>query len=129
MNTFLQPYGMQMAETSTYGSGVVVNEFVAHCLTEGIQTFGVDYVRELSSIMAPAVDLTPGTVELLAVYENAGRVIVLGDESCFNDNTTPSDYPITYGDNEAMLLNLIACCGPANPVEAVTWGTIKAMYR
>jgi hypothetical protein len=129
LNTFLAPYGMQMAAETTYPEGVVVTQFVPHCLTANVQDFGVDYVRELSSIVAPAVDLTPGTVELLAVYENGGEVVVLGDESCFNDDTTPSDYPITYGDNETMLLNLIGCCGPANPVEDVTWGTIKAMYR
>jgi hypothetical protein len=129
VNTFLAPYGMQMAAATTYPTGVVVSDFVPHCLTANVQTFGVDYVRELSSITAPAVDLTPGTVELLAAYENGGEVIVLGDESCFNDGTSPSDYPITYGDNETMLLNLIGCCGPANPVEDATWGTIKAMYR
>ena len=129
MNLFLAPYGMQMAGESTYASGVVVTDFVAHCVTQNIDSFGVDFVRELSSIVAPAVDLTPGTVELLAAYENAGEVIVLGDESCFNEAGSGSDYPITYGDNETMLLNLFACCGPASPVEAVTWGTIKSLYR
>jgi hypothetical protein len=129
VNTFLSPYGMQMAGGATYASGVVVTGFVDHCLTDGVQTLGLDYVRELSVINAPAVDLTTGSVEILAVYENNGSVAVLGDDTLWSDPGGTTDYDITDYDNQAVLLNLVDCCGVVSPVEAMSWGTIKGMYR
>jgi hypothetical protein len=129
MNTFLTPYGMQMAASSTYGSGVIATGFVDHCLTAGVDTLGYDYVRELASINPPAVDLTTGAVEGLAVYENSGTVAVLGDDTLWSDTDVNADYDFTDFDNEQVLLNLVGCCGAMNPVEPSTWGAIKGMYR
>ena len=129
MNTFLSPYGMQMAASATYSTGVTVTGFVDHCLTDGVQTLGLDYVRELSAINAPALDLTTGAVEVLAVYESNGSVAVLGDDTLWSDPGAGGDYGITDYDNETMLLNLVACCGGTSPVEATSWGKIKGLYR
>ena len=118
-----------MAGSATHPSGVVVTGFVSHCLTDGVQTLGLDYVRELSSINPPAIDLTTGSVEILAAYENNGSVAVLGDDTLWSDPGVGADYDITYCDNETMLLNLVACCGGVSPVEATSWGKIKGMYR
>ena len=131
VNTFLTPYGVQMAATATYSSGVVATDFVAHCLTGGVQNIGLDYVRLISDLALPAENMTTGSLDVLSVTgAGTGWVIVLGDDSLWTDSDSASDYNITDLDNLALLLNMFGyvACDPSS-VDAASWGQVKALYR
>lgn len=130
VNTFLQPYGMQLALVSTYPSGVVVSGF-DHCLTANVNTLGMDYVRELTAVTPPAEDLTTGSIQVLALYEAAGWVIFIADESMWTNPGTGADYDLDDFDNQTMLLNAFGYstgCGVIQ-VEPATWSSVKSLYR
>lgn len=128
VNEFLAPYGMVLSGVSSYPTGLIVESFAADCVTEGVGTIGMDFVRELESITSPAVDLTSGGPEILAVYRGNGTVIVLGDDSCFADPDSGSDYALDAFDNALLLLNLFDCVGGTVRTEAVSWSGVKALF-
>lgn len=129
VNDFLAPYGMVMASSPDYGTGVIVEGFVDHCLTAGISTMGFDYVRELESISAPAIDLTVAGPEMMGLFDNgSGWVIVIGDDSQWSDHVN-MDYGIDDFDNLTSLHNVFGYenCDPT-ATEATSWSGIKSLY-
>lgn len=131
VNSFLAPYGVVLASYSSYTGGLLVEGYSTHCLTEGVSSLGLDYVRLITSISSPAVDLTTGSIDILAVFENenGGKVIVLPDDSLWGYSDEPSDYSITDLDNLTMLLNIFNCMTGSVSTDAQTWGGLKSLYR
>jgi hypothetical protein len=131
VNDFLAPYGMQLAGNSIGAGGLIVSGFESHCLTEGIETLGLDYLREISSITSPALDLTLGPIEILAIFDDGGGwVIVISDDSLWSDPGAGSDYDLYDFDNLTMLLNAFGYTGCLpTAVESTSWGRIKGAYR
>lgn len=130
VNSLLLPYGMVLGDAD-YGTGVVVNGFADHCVTNSVNTLGLDYCRLLVSIVSPAQDLTTGTIDIMAVYDNGnqGMVVALPDLSLWKNPGAGSDYNIQDFDNAAVLLNIFDCSfGPVATV-VLSLGSIKALYR
>jgi len=131
MNSFLAPYGITLAATGDYGSaGVHMTGFEPHCITNGVAELGLDSVRLITSLTAPAVDLTTGDPDFLAYYENAvgGKVIVLTDDSLWSDPGAGGDQNIGDYDNLAILLNIFGCVEASVSAESLSWGDVKAIY-
>jgi hypothetical protein len=58
-NLMTAPYGVQYATSTSDGDGRTVTGFVAHPITSGVTTLGVDFQLPLT-ITSPALDLTTG---------------------------------------------------------------------
>ncbi len=131
VNSFLAPYGIVLASASSNGNGLMVEGFSSHCLTQSINALGLDYVRLIDSISSPALDLTTGSTDILAVYESdtGGKVIALSDDSLWSDPGTGSDYAISDLDNLTMLMNIFDCLNGSVATETATWGGLKSLYR
>jgi hypothetical protein len=112
VNSLVSPYGVIYADSATEASGHTITDLVAHPVTEGVTMFGVDYQRQFISITSPAVDLTIGSGpdDALAVINGvggAGNVVLLTDSSLWSDLGAGSDRPITFGDNQLLLKNIV----------------------
>lgn len=112
LNSLVSPYGVAYAGLATANSGVTITGLVAHPVTEGVASFGVDYHRKLISITSPAIDLTikSGEYNALAVVNGitgAGNVVMLSDTTLWKDPDTDWDYSIMTGDNRLLLENIV----------------------
>jgi hypothetical protein len=58
-NALAAPYGIAYATSPTDGGGRVVSSFVAHPITTGLTSVGVDYHLPMT-VASPAIDLTVG---------------------------------------------------------------------
>jgi len=108
-NAVIAPYGITALSPVSNPSGVLVNNLAPHELTDGVTSIGLDYHRVLS-ITAPAVDLTNGTLEVLAATDSqngSGRVAVITDHTCFNDPGFGADYDLFDLHNKKLLENII----------------------
>ena len=125
------PVGRPHAAIHRAEQEVAAQRSQAHCVTTGVDSLQLDYVRLLSSITSPAQDLTTGSDEMLAVYDDAsgGMVIVLPDDNPWADSDSGSDAYLTDADNAAILLNIFACAGATSPTTSTSWGRVKARYR
>jgi len=106
----LAPYGVSIEDHPTKGQGHVVTDFVAHSVTEGLSSVGLNYQRPLVEITAPAVDLTVGSGDddCLAVVEGqagAGNVVVMSDSAPF---AFPADDTNLYEEHNLLLMLNIA---------------------
>lgn len=112
LNSLVSPYGVVYADLATANSGVTITGLVAHPVTEGVTSFGVDYQRKLISITAPAIDLTirSGEYNALAVVDGiagAGNVVMLSDTTLWKDRENDWDYSLMTGDNRLLLENIV----------------------
>jgi hypothetical protein len=112
LNRLVSPYGVVYAGLATANSGVMITGLVAHPVTEGVTSFGVDYQRKLISITSPAIDLTirSGEYNALAVVNGiggAGNVVMLSDTTLWIDPEAGSNYSLTTGDNQLLLENIV----------------------
>jgi hypothetical protein len=111
MNQLVAPWGVSYAGSATEGSGHVITGFEPHPITSAITSFGIDFQRRLS-IAAPAIDLSigSGADDFLAAVDaegGQGCVALISDASCWKDAGSGSDHPITFGDNQALIVNII----------------------
>jgi len=69
MNDLIAPYGASFATSTSDASGLIVDGFVPHPVTVGLQQIGVDFHLPLT-VTGPAIDLTTGTgnQNVLAVF-------------------------------------------------------------
>lgn len=115
LNVLTAPYGAQFSTSLAGGDGETIVGFVPHRLTEGVTTVGLDFYRPLSRVSPPAIDLTTGPIDILAVREGtggAGHVVVLADASWLLDDGEGSDRPIGFGDNRRLLRNMLTFVVP-----------------
>ena len=114
INAVLLPYGLTFGSSVLGGSGHVVTSFHPHELTAGVTEFGLYFYRPLSSIVAPAFDLTGGSTgdDVYAVAElpGSGVVVVVSDASCWT-NPGPADWDITDWSNARILDNILDAFG------------------
>jgi hypothetical protein len=111
LNTLVSPYGVTFAGSPLAPSGAYASNFLAHPLTVGLGSVGVDYYRPLSTISPPAVDLTITGPDFLAAVNGvggSGNVVLLGDSSMWTNPGAGSDTPINYGSNLLLLQNTIS---------------------
>lgn len=115
VNQLLSPSGIVLSTDELFPGGVVVTGLVAHPVTEGLTSIGLDYVRTIASVGSPGVDLTTGGPEVFAAAEvGSGRVVVLTDETCFT-LAAGGDYELDDLDNTALLFNLFEYAGGGTP--------------
>lgn len=110
LNDLLAPYGVAVNSVPTSGNGYLVNGFVSHPVTSGIESIGLDYQRRLISITAPAIDLTLGSEEndMLAVVDGingSGNVVIMSDMAPFGFSSH-GDTDIHQHDNLQLLMNV-----------------------
>jgi hypothetical protein len=133
-NDLVSPYGVVFAPSAIDPAGHVVSDLVAHPVTAGVSSFGVDFQRTLISISGPALDLTvgSGSDDALAVVDGvggAGNVVLLSDTTLWKDADTGADYPLTALDNQLLLENIVGYAIPAPPVLALLGGLAFAPRR
>jgi len=126
LNMLVSPYGVVYAGSATEGSGHTISGFVSHPVTEGVSMIGIDYQRREITITSPAIDLTigSGADNALAVvngFAGAGNVVLLSDTNIWDDGETGSDRPITFGDNQLLLENIVQFTIP-EPATALLLG-------
>jgi hypothetical protein len=114
-NSLLFPYGISMAASASDPNGRTVTSFVAHPVTAGLSSVGVDFQRSLT-VTPPGLDLTSGSGldRIMAAIDGvatSGNVVVFSDASMFSTGSVP-DTPITFGDNELALSNAVAFVAP-----------------
>ncbi|MFG0316929.1 MAG: hypothetical protein ACF8XB_06640 [Planctomycetota bacterium JB042] len=103
MNQILLPYGITVGSGAVNGSGAQFGGFFAHPTTDGVNAIGLDFHRYLT-VGAGAIDLQNGTNDIIAASESGGgRVVAIGDGSCFTDAGFGADYDITSLDNRKFL--------------------------
>ncbi len=130
VNSFLAPYGIVMSGVTSYGSGVIVSDFADHCLLEAVASTGFDFLREMTQINPPAVDLTISGIDIIAYYDDpsGGWVIVIGDDNQWTNSDSPADYTIADLDNQALSLNIFNYNSCNSPTEASSWSRVKSLY-
>ncbi len=104
------------------GSGLAVSGFVAHEVTSGVVSYGVDYHRAMSAV-APALDLTVsgGNQNVLCVRDGtggAGNVAFTGDTNCWENAGSPNDYDIASLSNRILLENIVTYIVGVAPLSA-----------
>ena len=57
LNSLVEAFGITYADSPTEGSGYSISNFVAHPVTEGLETIGVDYQLRITTTY-PSADLT-----------------------------------------------------------------------
>jgi hypothetical protein len=139
LNDLVAPYGVTYGGAATAGGGLLVppsTYLVPHKLTRQIDDpIGLDYVRPLETIAAPASNLFAGDDELeqfIAFVERgdagagAGAVVMLNDQSMWTDAGEGSDTDILHFypdagapipvDNLQLLRNVIEFITPPPPL-------------
>ena len=114
-NELAAPYGGQFSALLRGENGQTLGGFRAHPLTRGVTTIGMDYYRPLSRVSPPAIDLTTGTDDVLAVREGAGgagNVVLFADSSAFTDAGTGADRTIGFANNRQLLRNMLTYAVP-----------------
>ena len=109
MNSILAPYGVAATSLVLNGGGVVVSSLAAHELNDGVTSIGLDYHRTLT-ISPPAIDLTTGTLDVLAAVDGqsgSGRVVVISDHTCYTDQGWGADYDIDDLDTKKQLEQIV----------------------
>ena len=107
-NSLMSNYGVSYSSSVLYPGGNVVSGFVAHEVTTGILSHGLDYYRPMLSITAPAVDLTASGALDDSVWavaqgaDGAGNVAFLTDTTAFVDFGTGGDYELSDLDNRKI---------------------------
>lgn len=104
INPLSSRFGITYSELPSDKDGFEVSEFVPHPVTEGLCVVGGDFQRRIAGISGGAVDLTAGSRGFLAVN---GRAVFLSDSSVFSDHGAGSDYPVSFGDNQVLLENMV----------------------
>ena len=107
-NALVSPYGVAYAAGALATQGATITGFNPHPLTQGVETIGLDFYRPLSRVAAPAVDLTSGGINVLAVVsgvDGAGNVLFLSDLSSFAG--PESNRPLSFEDNLRLLRNVL----------------------
>ena len=110
LNMLVAPYGVTYSTSVSGGNGETITGFVPHPITMSVSTVGMDFYRPLFA-MNPALDLTTGMVDILAVVNasgGAGNVVLISDTSLWSDDGEGSDRPIGFGDNRLLLQNTIS---------------------
>ena len=130
MNQFLAPYGMTLASFTQYANGVVVTDFVEHCLTEDFVSLHFDYLRDIQSLVPPAEEfqIAPDP-RVLGLYDGGlGWVIVCGDDTQWVDAGT-ADVSIADGSNMIFLHRLFGYqnCNESAAQES-SWSVVKRLY-
>ena len=109
-NGLVAPWGVSYAASPMHATGNVVSGFVAHDVSAGIASHGIDYYRPLASIGAPAIDLSVSNVlddQVWAIAEGVGgggNVAFLCDTTCFLDGGSGGDYELPDLDNAELFL-------------------------
>jgi hypothetical protein len=112
LNLLAQNWGVTFSTNPLWPSGLVVSALVAHPVTTGVTSFGLDYGVPMT-VTTPAVALnTGGEVALAAVTGSAGsgNVVFISD-GCFN-NSAGSDYNIFSLSNALLLANIVEFVTP-----------------
>lgn len=111
MNLLVQPYGVSFSRAVTEGAGRVIEGFVVHPVTVGVQTVGIDAHRRLEMSIPPALDLTIGDGEddmlaaVLGERFGAGNLVMISDSSIWSDPDSGSDFSIDFGDSLRLFVN------------------------
>ncbi|MCH8251859.1 MAG: PEP-CTERM sorting domain-containing protein [Planctomycetes bacterium] len=82
---------------------------MTHPVTAGLSSIGVDFQLPITTL-APSLDLTTGSGEdnvLSALGIPGTRAVFLSDTSQWSDEEAGSDRPITFGDNQLLLDNIV----------------------
>ncbi len=111
LNLLVQPWGVQFAASATFPAGLAVSGLAPHPVTDQVLSIGEDFLREITSIMPPAIDLTPGsTVKVAAVVDHAGgsgNVVFLTDTNMVTDADATADFKLSSLDNRIFITNAI----------------------
>jgi hypothetical protein len=140
-NVLAGAFGVTYADTALHPNGYTVTGFVAHPVTVGVNSIGVDYDRRLSGISSPAQDLTllAGENEILAAVRGTngqGNVVLVSDSNMWTDLDAHDDRNLAFGDNLRLLQNSIAFITPPRLAIAATadqqlqlfWGAYYSGY-
>ena len=84
LNDLVDPFGITYADIGTEGSGHTITDFVAHPLTNGLGSIGVDFQLRIT-VVDPSLDLTigSGADDALAVLPGPGALPLLGGLAMF----------------------------------------------
>ncbi|MCX6877895.1 MAG: hypothetical protein NTW21_29390 [Verrucomicrobia bacterium] len=107
INSLASVFGVTYANDATEGDGYTITGFVPHPITAGVDSVGIDYQRKIVGFSGGATDLTlgSGADNFLAVN---GKAVFLSDASMFSDPGDGSDRPLSFGDNQRLLDNIVA---------------------
>jgi hypothetical protein len=131
MNTMTTGFGAEFQMPELNGAGLLVSDFVAHEVTDGITQVGVDYYRKVT-VSGDTMDLTGDASDFLAARDgvgSAGNSVFLGDISLWKDAGAGSDYSINDVSNELLLQNIIGYIVPAPSSLALLAGTALLIPR
>ena len=119
INALVASYGISFADAPSSPSGHVITGFVDHPITEGLAEIGVDFQLTITTA-APGLDLTTGSGEddALSVLALPGtRAVFLSDTSNWLET---SDHPISFGDNQLLLENILNYVTPGTVLDFET---------
>ncbi len=109
LNALVSNWGVEFSAYATGGNGALVTSFLSHPVTDGLNSVGFDYYLPILSFVPPALDLTSGTPDIMAVYDDgAGAVVMLGDRNHWSDPGTGADYDIDHQSTRLLLRNILA---------------------
>jgi hypothetical protein len=116
-NSLCGPFGVTYANTVLHADGYTVTGFVAHPVTLGVNSIGVDYDRRLIGIVNPATNLTllSGENDILAAVigtNGGGNVVFVSDPTMWTDRNVQDGRDIAFGDNRRLLQNIISFITP-----------------
>ena len=111
-NQLATPLGVTYSPLVFDALGLAVSAFVAHEVTNGVVSYGVDFHRPMSSV-APVLDLTTfiGNEDVLCVRDGtggAGNVAFTDDTSCWTNAAVGADFGIESVSNRILLENVVA---------------------
>lgn len=111
LNLLAGTWGVTFSTTQLWPNGLVVTP-LAHAITAGVTSFGVDYGVPMT-VNAPAVALNNGADVTLAAVTGSGGSgnVVFVSDSCFNNSAT-TDYNINTLHNAVLLDNIISFVEP-----------------
>jgi hypothetical protein len=111
LNLLAQNWGITFSSSAQWPSGMAFTP-VAHAVTTGVTSFGVDYGVPMT-VSTPSVALNSGSSVALAAASGAGgsgNVVFISD-GCFNNSAT-TDYNINSLDNALLLTNILSFVAP-----------------
>jgi hypothetical protein len=116
-NSLCGSFGATYADTVLHANGYTVTGFVAHPVSLGVNSIGVDYDRSLVGIVNPATNLTllSGENDILAAAigtNGGGNVVFVSDLTMWIDLDVQDGRDITFGDNRRLLQNIISFITP-----------------
>jgi hypothetical protein len=111
LNALAAPFGCSFQGSAVAPDGTRIGPLTAHAITQGLDSFGLDFHRPLATIGAPATDLTVlgGAQDALAVAESfrgGHDVVLLASVTAFFESGSQADQDLGSPGNRQLLRNV-----------------------